>query len=87
MLSLGLFLFGRFMIQKPKYTSLDHWANRLGKTVCFVWRDCAAVRGLFSSGLNEQELPSESTNAEQYPVLRVQSCIQGFLIGSQSWYH
>jgi len=51
-LSLRLFLFGRFMIQKPKYTSLDHLANSLGKTVHFVWRNCATAWSLFSSRLN-----------------------------------
>lgn len=52
MLSLGLFLFGRFMMQKPKYTNLDHLANSLSETVYFVWRDCAAAWGLFSSRVN-----------------------------------
>lgn len=32
-LSLGLFLFSRFIIQKPKYTSLDRLANSFGRTV------------------------------------------------------
>lgn len=40
-LSLGLFLFSRFIIQKPKYTSLDHLANSFGRTVF-------SVEGLYS---------------------------------------
>lgn len=32
-LSLSLFLFTRFIIQNPKYTSVDHLANSFGRTV------------------------------------------------------
>lgn len=40
-LSLGLFLFSRFIVQKPKYTSLDRLANSFGRTVF-------CVQGLYS---------------------------------------
>lgn len=46
-LSLGLFLFSRLWIQKPKYTSLDRLANSFGRTVFCVEGLCSCVGFVF----------------------------------------